>query len=127
MPALETALVVEDDPDLAEIFSEALRHALFAVETFGNGKAMLARLNDDVPDVVVLDMHLPGASGLEILARIRSDERLARTRVIASTADARLAETLEDQVDLVLVKPVSFTQLRDLAMRMRRSATDDTR
>ncbi len=127
MPALETALVVEDDPDLAEIFSQALRHAAFVVETFGNGNDMLTRLNDEVPDVVVLDMHLPGASGLEILARIRSDERLARTRVIASTADARLAETLEDQVDLVLVKPVSFTQLRDLAMRMRRSTNDDSR
>lgn len=114
MADLETALVVEDDPDLAEIFSEAMRRALFAVETFGNGKDMLARLNGDVPDVVVLDMHLPGASGLEILARIRSDERLATTRIIASTADARLAETLEDQVDLVLVKPVSFTQLRGL-------------
>ncbi len=114
------ALIVEDDPDLAEIFSEALRWAGFQVEALGNGADALKRLKTMVPSVVVLDMHLPGASGVEILRQVRADSRLAQTRVIASTADARLAETLEDTADLVLVKPISFTQLRDLAVRLKR-------
>jgi len=70
--------------------------------------------------VIVLDMHLPGISGIEILRQVREDPRLSSARVIASTADARLAETLEEKADLVLVKPVSFNQLRDLALRLKR-------
>jgi len=114
------ALIVEDDPDLAEIFSEALRFGGFQVEALGNGADALQRLKEIVPSVIVLDMHLPGASGVEILRQVRADSRLETTRVIASTADARLAETLEDTADLVLVKPISFTQLRDLAVRLKR-------
>jgi DNA-binding response OmpR family regulator len=68
---------------------------------------------------VVLDLHLPGTAGTDILKRIRSDERLNQTRVIITTADARLAESLEEQADLILVKPVSFSQLRDMALRLR--------
>ncbi|MBL8094120.1 MAG: response regulator [Anaerolineales bacterium] len=114
------ALIVEDDPDLAEIFSEALRFGGFQVEALGNGADALQRLKEIVPSVIVLDMHLPGASGVEILRQVRADSRLETTRVIASTADARLAETLEETADLVLVKPISFTQLRDLAVRLKR-------
>ncbi len=120
MTETSLALIVEDDPDLAEIFSEALRWAGFEVEALGNGADALNRLKDIVPSVIVLDMHLPGASGVEILRIVRADARLERTRVIASTADARLAETLEETADLVLVKPISFTQLRDLAVRLKR-------
>jgi hypothetical protein len=56
--------------------------------------------------------------GTEILNGIRSDPRLAGTRVIVATADPRLAEVLHEQADLVLLKPIGFHQLRDLAVRM---------
>ncbi|HRE28912.1 MAG TPA: response regulator, partial [Anaerolineales bacterium] len=107
-------------PDLAEIFSAALTLAGFSVEAIGNGVDALARLQSIEPSVIVLDMHLPGISGIEILRQVREDPRLSSARVIASTADARLAETLEEKADLVLVKPVSFNQLRDLALRLKR-------
>ena len=64
-------------------------------------------------------MHLPNVSGDTILHHIRADERLANTRVMLATADAYMAENLRDKSDLVLLKPISFTQLRDLAKRLR--------
>jgi two-component system cell cycle response regulator DivK len=88
------ALIVEDDSKLAFIFAEALRMADFETETVQDGQAALDRLAVTTPAVVVLDLHLPYLSGLDILAQIRADQRLAQTRVILATADATKAELL---------------------------------
>jgi DNA-binding response OmpR family regulator len=115
------ALIVEDDEKLAVIFTQALKQAAFETETVRNGREALARLNEITPAVVVLDLHLPEVSGGTILQHIRQDARLAKTQVILTTADAAMADGYEDQADLVLIKPVSFSQLRDLATRVRAS------
>ncbi|HEY4688668.1 MAG TPA: response regulator [Anaerolineae bacterium] len=114
-----TALVVEDDPDIRTIFTTALRAAGYQVESARDGRVALARLNTSRPDLIVLDVHLPGeVQGGTILSRVRSDPQLTQTRVILATADARTAEMYQSAADLVLVKPVSFVQLRDLAKRL---------
>jgi CheY-like chemotaxis protein len=118
MSAVEKlALVIEDDPAQQNIFSQAVKMAGFTVEAIGNGGDALERLKEVVPQLVILDLHLPTVSGDEILAAIRADERLASVPVILATADPILAETLSDTSDLVLLKPISFNQLRDLASR----------
>ena len=111
------ALIIEDDAAQQDIFSQAVTIAGFSTEVIGNGAEALARLKEVVPQLVVLDLHLPRVSGDEILATIRADERLASVPVILATADPILAESLSDTSDLVLLKPISFTQLRDLASR----------
>jgi len=111
------AFIIEDDPQLNKIYSIAL-HGEFEIETFMDGDEALARLAESVPDVVALDINLPGASGVEILDYIRADKRLAKTKVIISSANERTAEELEDKADLVLLKPVSPMQLRELAGRL---------
>lgn len=116
--SVRSALIIEDNSDLAIIFSQALQAAGFATGIILDGDQALARLAITTPDVVVLDLHMPRVSGLEILRRIRADTRLAGTRVIIATADMRATDVLQDQADLVLIKPVSFTQLRDLAGRL---------
>ncbi|MBT3188892.1 MAG: response regulator [Anaerolineae bacterium] len=113
------ALVIEDDPEQQNIFTKAIEMAGFSVEAIGNGKQAIARLDEVSPKLIVLDLHLPGVSGDEILHHIRADERLASARVMLATADPLRADTLRDQSDLVLLKPVSFIQLRDLAIRLR--------
>lgn len=113
-----TAMVIEDDLDISIIFSKALEAAGFEVTAFTASEKAVAGLEAAQPDLVVLDMHMPHISGQEILSQIRSDARLSKTRVIVATADHSLAETLQSQADLVLLKPVSFTQLVDLAQRM---------
>ena len=114
------ALIVEDDEDLASIFAEALRGVGFEVEHVADGKAALARLKSGtVPYLVLLDMHLPYISGADLLADIKNDERFNETTIIITTADARMGETYGDQADFVLVKPISFVQLRDLTSRLK--------
>jgi two-component system response regulator BaeR len=113
------AVIVEDDEKLAVIFTQALKQAAFETETVRNGREALVRLSGLTPAVVVLDLHLPEVSGGTILQHIRQDARLAKTQVILTTADAAMADAYEDQADLVLIKPVSFSQLRDLATRLR--------
>lgn len=111
-------LIIEDDKDVSIIFAAALREARFETEIIRTGDAALARLADTTPDVVVLDLELPGVSGTEILDQIRADVRLANTRVIVATAFPNLAMDVEEKADLVLIKPVGFNQLRDLVTRL---------
>lgn len=111
------ALIIEDDPQLNTIMSITLQ-ADFEIETCADGKAGLERLRQTTPTIVVLDLNLPGVPGKEILQSIRADERLAKTRIILTTADERQAETLQDEADIVLLKPVSPAQLRELALRL---------
>jgi two-component system response regulator PrrA len=117
--ATPTALVVEDNKNMAFAFSEALRTAGYAVEVVADGHMAMSKLALNAPDVVILDLHLQSVNGDVVLQSIRENRNLARTRVILTTADDRLAQELEDQADLVLLKPVGFVQLRDLARRLR--------
>jgi CheY-like chemotaxis protein len=67
------------------------------------------------PDVVILDLNLPRVSGIDILRQIRSDPRLVNTRVVVVTAHDEMVNDIQDQADLVLIKPVAFSQIRKLA------------
>jgi len=113
------ALIIEDDDKLSIIFTEALRQAGFDTRVIHDGAEALAKIQTYQPAVIILDLHLPHVSGDVILGAIRHTESLAQTRVIITTADATLAETLRPQSDLVLIKPISYLQLRDLARQMR--------
>lgn len=114
-----SALIIEDDFDLASIFAGALRIAEYEVEIVQDGRLALERLAALIPDIVVLDLHLPRVSGEDVLHHIRADRRLTKTRVMLATADPLLADNLREEADLVLIKPISFTQMRDLAARLR--------
>jgi two-component system, OmpR family, phosphate regulon response regulator PhoB len=110
-------LIVEDDPKLNEIINLTLQGD-FELETCADGNTAMELLANIIPQIVVLDLHIPGTPGQEILTHLRSDKRFWRTRVILTTADNRLAETLHNDVDIVLLKPVSPNQLRELALRI---------
>ena len=111
------ALVVEDDPTLATVFAKALQDAGYDAEIAADGNQAEIHLVHSVPALIVLDLHLPHASGEVILQQIKSDDRFEKTRIIIASADPAFAKRLRDQVDLVLEKPVSFHQLRLLASR----------
>ena len=112
------AFVIEDDRNLSEISAEALAEAGFRTKIIARGDKALARLTETVPDLVILDMHLPGVGGDKILGYIRSDPRLAKTRVVIASADTSLTQTLDAEADLTLLKPIDYIQLRDLARRL---------
>jgi CheY-like chemotaxis protein len=114
----QLALVIEDDPQLSQVFTLTL-NTMFDVETIMDGAEALVRLADVVPHLIVLDINLPGASGAQILNTIRSDTRLNSVRVILATADPHQANQLQDKADIVLLKPISPMQLRELAGRLK--------
>jgi DNA-binding response OmpR family regulator len=113
------ALVVEDDRDLSLIFSQALRSAGFEVETTNTASDAFKWLVDFTPQLIALDLHLQQTKGDEILRYLRAEPRLAQANVILTTADSAMADALQDQADYILIKPISFTQLRDLAVRLK--------
>ena len=117
----ELALIIEDDEDLANIFAEALRGVGFEVELLADGQAAQERLKKGTaPYLILLDMHIPHISGGDLLTHvIRKDERLAKAVVIITTADARMGDAYTDLADFVMVKPISFIQLRDLTSRLK--------
>lgn len=112
------ALVVEDDGDQADLFARALQTVGFETEIMPDGDRAQAWLDGIVPDVVLLDLHIPGVPGTDVLRRIRGDERLAQVRVIVVTGDPLTAENYRDQIDLILIKPIDFDQLCNLATRL---------
>ena len=113
------ALVIEDDRELLVIFSQALRLAGFEVETASTTADAYQRLAAATPHLVTLDLHLQQTKGDEILRYIRAEPRLRATNIILTTADSAMADALQDQADYVFIKPISFTQLRDLAARLK--------
>src|SRR5688572_4122012 len=94
-----SALVVEDDKDICFIFGEALRSVGFEVEIVHDGGKGLSRLAETTPHLLVLDMHLPHISGLNLLRQIHTEPRLLPTRVIVATADPALVKELQGQAD----------------------------
>jgi CheY-like chemotaxis protein len=117
------AIIVEDEFDLATIFSEALKAGGFETQVIGDGAEALEKLETVTPDVLILDLHLPHVSGKEILAHIRAAPNLTETKVLVTTADAHMGEMVEEQADLVLLKPISFMQLQILAKRLAKETT----
>ena len=113
------AYIVEDDDQLADIFTQAMKLAGFETMTEENGQRAIDALAHLDPAVVVLDLYLPGVSGDKVLAYIRGESRLQKKIVVLTTFDSLLADNLREQSDYVLLKPVSFGQLRDLGIRLR--------
>lgn len=111
------ALVIEDNEDQNLVFTTALKQAGYEVESIFNGETARQRVAVTLPDMVILDLHMPEVDGNVILGDIRADKRLQNTRVILATADSAFADSLHPQADLVLLKPISFSQLHQLVSR----------
>ena len=92
--------------------------ASYRVAVIGNGLEALARLKKRVPQMVLLDLHIPGVNGVDILHYLRGDVRFDRSHVIVTTADVRKAEEVRSLADFVFVKPIEMGQLRDIAARL---------
>ena len=84
---MNTVAVVEDNAD-NRLLLQAILDGLYDVVEYENGVDALAGLAAHLPDLVLLDISLPGMDGNEILARIRADDTLRRLPVIALTAHA---------------------------------------
>jgi CheY-like chemotaxis protein len=118
MVAARSALVVEDNEDIALFVAVVLEHLGFDVQNAKDGEAALDTLHAAPPDLVVLDLNIPMVSGVEVMRRIRADERFATTKIVVVSANPHMIDESYDLADLVLQKPVSYSQLHDLIERL---------
>ncbi len=114
--ARHRVLVIEDEPSYVEALEVALAGEGFAVESAADGRSGLRAVREWVPDVVVLDLMLPGLSGLDVLRRIRSEGGIPVVVVSAKDAEADIVSALELGADDYLTKPYS---VRELVARLR--------
>ena len=112
------ALVIEDDEELSELMADILQMKGLETEVIRDGQDAMNRLDGAVPDIILLDAHLPHVSGKDILNRIRAESRLSRIKVLVATADANVGATMGDKADVVFIKPITLTQLVDMVARL---------
>jgi len=108
-------LVVEDDPDQQRLLLAALRQSGFAVSAADRGDEAVAAVRESHADVVLLDVDLPGASGLDVCRALRLDAELHLTPVIFLTSRSSSADRVAGLTvggDDYVVKPADAAELR---------------
>lgn len=105
-------LVVEDEEALAYGVKDALEHAGFQVQVVHDGPSALDKIRTDQPDLVVLDLMLPGMGGLEILGTLRKERRDVRVVILTALAsESDLVQGFELGADDYMKKPFSPREL----------------
>ena len=112
------ALIIEDDRDIVALFRHVLDLAGYRTEIVLDGKVAVEHLAISTPDIVLLDLNLPGVSGGEILTMMHADKRLKNIPVVVITALPNLVKTLTVKPQLVLSKPVNIEQMTSLIQRI---------
>src|SRR6059058_488886 len=112
----KTVLVVDDEPKIVDVVREYLEHAGFAVRTAGDGPAALERARALAPDLIVLDLGLPGLDGLDVARQLRRSSRVPVIILTARGDEVDRIIGLELGADDYLVKPFSP---RELVARIR--------
>jgi DNA-binding response OmpR family regulator len=106
-----TILVVDDEPQIAHLLRDHLEHAGFAVLTAGDGRAALRLAAVERPDLVVLDLGLPGLDGLDVARTLRRDNLVPIIMLTARGEESDKLVGLELGADDYLTKPFSPKEL----------------
>ena len=113
---MKTILVVDDEPGIASLVRDYLEHAGFAVLVAGDGRNALALARSRRPDLVVLDLGLPGLDGLDVARALRRDSDVPILMLTARTDEADRVAGLELGADDYVSKPFSP---REIVTRVR--------
>lgn len=111
----KTVVVVEDEPDAAELFAEMMRVSGFRVLKTYSSTPAISMIAKELPDVVILDIMMPDVSGLEVLRFMRREPQLSKIPVIVVSAKSMpsdIREGLEAGATLYLAKPVGYLDLK---------------
>src|SRR5829696_7848593 len=113
---MKTILVVDDEPKIAQLARDYLEHAGFAVVTAGDGIAAVNVARSRHPDLVVLDLGLPGIDGLEVMRQVRASAAIPIVVLTARDTELDKLLGLELGADDYVTKPFSP---RELVARVR--------
>lgn len=109
---MQRLLVIDDDSSVTSLLKRGLAYEGYAVDTAASGEAGLAIARDRPPDMVILDIMMPGLDGLEVLRRLRAaDPRLPVLLLTAKDSPADQVQGLEHGADDYVIKPFSFEVL----------------
>ena len=113
MEPTRTILVIEDDPEQQELFVTVLQRQGYSVVTRGEAMSGLRWLEQILPDLIMLDIMLPGIDGIEMLHQIRESPNGKDVPIIIATAKTGLTrETFQDYyISELLFKPLVPTEL----------------
>ena len=104
-------LVVDDDPDLVDIIAYTLRKEGHLVSVATSGEAALAQVEHDSPDLIVLDVMMPGLDGFEVCRRLRRDSQVPVILLTARGEEADRVGGLDLGADDYITKPFSHKEL----------------
>lgn len=108
-------LVIEDEPDICDLIKITLKDQHRTIAFADSGPAALSKLNEEIPDLILLDIMIPTPDGWEIYRTIRANPRFDRTRVIVITALFFTPEFLilkrVLKTDLIMKKPFKIEDL----------------
>ena len=116
-------LVADDQNELRLLVASQLQQAGHSVVDVADGKAALAEINRAPFDVILLDEHMPGLSGVDVLHAIRANERTTRQAVIALTgynSEPDRLRLLHEGFDFVIGKPFSLSQVESTLLSVLR-------
>jgi len=116
---MKKVLIIEDEKDLADLLAFNLEKEGFAATCVHDGKLGLERAGTDLPDLILLDLMLPGMLGTEVCKALRKDPRTARIPIIMITAKGDEIDRVvgfEVGADDYIVKPFS---MREVALRVK--------
>ena len=121
--------VVEDDDNIREIETIALKNSNYLVKAFARATDFYRALNDILPDLVLLDVMLPDENGCDIVRRLRSQSATKRLPVImvtAKTSEMDMVKGLDDGADDYIKKPFSVLELLSRVKALLRRSTEET-
>ena len=121
--------VVEDDDNIREIETIALKNSNYLVKAFARATDFYRALNDILPDLVLMDVMLPDENGCDIVRRLRSQSATKRLPVImvtAKTSEMDMVKGLDDGADDYIKKPFSVLELLSRVKALLRRSTEET-
>ena len=122
-----TIIIVEDEPDTAEMFAEMMRLEGYKVFKSYKGETAKELIAQNLPDAVVMDIMMPDLSGLDILNWMRNTEKLKRIPSVVVSAKG-LPEDIEAGLEagatIYLTKPVAYQDLRGAISQVLNSSRD---
>ena len=124
----DTILIVEDEPDFAGLVELWMSRSGYRTVTARTGPEALRGFYEDHPDLVILDVALPGLDGWQIIERIREFSRIPILMVSARSSEADKIRGLKLGADDYITKPLSFPELTarvEAALRRASTATPD--
>ncbi len=112
----KTVMIIEDEPDAADLFAEMMRLNGYRVLKTYSGAPAMALIAQEKPDLIILDIMMPGVSGLDVMRYLREQPQYSTIPVVVVSARATASDIEEGMAagaSVYLTKPVSYTDLKN--------------